>query len=112
MLEVNAVSWVKEVRLSSQPVLVDCSAEWCGPCKMLLPIIKGIAEKYPGIKFVKLDVDSNGDLAKDLGISSIPCLIMFRDGHETGRIVGYSGMNPIVAWIESQEKGIKPQPPN
>jgi len=112
MLEVNSVNWTKEVKDSKVPVLVDCSAEWCGPCKMLMPVLKDVASKYAGrIKFVKLDVDFNTDLSKDLGISSIPCLIMFKEGHETGRIVGYSGINPIIAWLEKQEKGSESQPP-
>jgi thioredoxin 1 len=112
MIEVNSVNWTKEVKESGLPVLVDCSAEWCGPCKMLLPVLKDVESKFDGkIRFVKLDVDANEDLAQKLGISSIPCLIMFKDGHEADRIVGYSGVNPIVAWLENQEKGSTTNPP-
>jgi thioredoxin 1 len=74
---------------SSEPVLVDFWAAWCGPCRLLAPTVEAIAEKYKGrAKVVKLNVDENNSHASNLGIKGIPTLILFRDGEEAERIVG------------------------
>ncbi|HVN70407.1 MAG TPA: thioredoxin [Desulfomonilia bacterium] len=70
-------------------IVVDCWAEWCGPCKMMSPVIEGMAKKHKGdIVFAKLDVDKNPDTAKKYGIRSIPNLLIFKDGKKVGDIVG------------------------
>jgi thioredoxin 1 len=70
-------------------IVVDCWAEWCGPCKMLTPIVESLAQKNQGeIVFAKLDVDKNPDTAKKFGIRSIPNLLVFRNGQKVGDIVG------------------------
>jgi len=87
--EVNDTNFEAEVLKSSQPVLVDFWAEWCGPCKRIAPTIEAIAEKYQGrAKVVKLNVDENGERPSGLGVRGIPTLILFRDGNEVERIVG------------------------
>ncbi len=87
--EVNDTNFEAEVLKSSQPVLVDFWAEWCGPCKRIAPTIEAIAEKYQGrAKVVKLNVDENGSRPSGLGVRGIPTLILFRDGNEVERIVG------------------------
>ncbi|MBN2297725.1 MAG: thioredoxin [Deltaproteobacteria bacterium] len=69
--------------------IVDCWAEWCGPCKMLGPIIENLAKKHQGsIVFAKLDVDSNPHTSSKYGIRSIPNLLVFKDGKKVGDIVG------------------------
>jgi len=70
-------------------VIVDFWAEWCGPCKRLAPIFSELSKEYKGrVAFYKVNVDENGELAQGLGVMGIPCLIVFKDGAEVGRIVG------------------------
>jgi thioredoxin 1 len=78
-----------EVLKSSQPVLVDFWAEWCGPCLRLAPTIDKLAQDYAGrVKVGKVNTDSNHDVAMKYGISSIPTVIIFKDGQPVQRIVG------------------------
>jgi thioredoxin 1 len=69
-------------------VVVDFFAEWCMPCLMLSPVIDELAEEMKEVKFVKLNVDENQELAQGHSVSSIPCLIIFKDGKEVDRLVG------------------------
>ena len=69
-------------------VVVDFFAEWCMPCLMLAPIIDELADKIKEVKFVKINVDDNQEISSKYKISSIPCLIVFKDGEETERIIG------------------------
>jgi len=79
----------KEVLESDVPVLVDFWAEWCGPCRMLAPIIEKMATEYEGrIKVGKLDVDSGKQTASEYGVMNIPTLLIFKSGKEVARIVG------------------------
>ena len=87
--EVNDSNFENEVLKSSQPVLVDFWAAWCGPCRMLAPTVESVAEKYQGkAKIVKLNVDENVSSSSGYGVKGIPTLILFRDGAEVERVVG------------------------
>ena len=89
-----------EVLKSDKNVLVDFWASWCGPCKMLAPTIEAIAEEYDSFKVGKVNVDDEPDLAQAYGISSIPTLILFKDGKVADMMVGLRSKDEIVKWAE------------
>ena len=94
---VSTSDWTSEVLESDRPVLVDFWAEWCGPCKMVSPIVDEIAnERSEQLKVVKLNVDDNPDTAREYGIMSIPTLLVFKGGQPDKRIVGAKGKAALL----------------
>ena len=88
--QVTDQTFEKEVLQSTQPVLVDFWAPWCGPCRMVGPIVEAIGEKHQAkLKVVKLNTDDNMDTAAHYNVSSIPTLILFQGGAEAHRMIGY-----------------------
>lgn len=91
-----------EVLRADLPVLADFWAAWCGPCRMIAPIVEDLARKYEGkLKVAKIDVDENPDLASRYGIMSIPTLGLFRGGELVKRIVGYMPKAELERQIEA-----------
>lgn len=86
---------------SHKVVVVDFYAEWCMPCLMVSPIIEELAEEMKEVKFVKINSDDNQDLSKEYDISSIPCLIIFKEGKEVDRILGAQPKENIEKKIKS-----------
>ncbi|MDQ3538513.1 MAG: thioredoxin [Actinomycetota bacterium] len=93
--------WDDEVLQSDTPVLVDFWAEWCGPCRMVGPVVEEIAgEKAGTLKVLKLNVDDNPDTTRKYGVMSIPTLLVFAGGNEKKRIVGARGKSQLLAEVE------------
>ena len=85
----NNSNWNDEVVKSSIPVVVDFWAPWCGPCRMVSPVIEKLSEKYSGqLKVVKVNVDENQELAMKFGVMSIPTIMLFRNGQELDQAIG------------------------
>ena len=100
-IEINEANFESEVLQSSQPVLVDFWADWCGPCKMLAPVLDEIALEQAGrVKVSKVNVDSNPGLAARFGIRSIPTLLYFENGEVRDQTVGVLSKRAIVAKLE------------
>jgi len=99
-MEITEQEFNEIINNSHNLVVVDYYAEWCMPCLMLAPIIEEIADSMKEVKFTKINIDDNPELAKKYNISSIPCLIIFKEGKEVDRIVGAQTYEKIEEKIE------------
>ena len=101
-LEITDANFAKEVEASDKPVLIDFWAVWCGPCRMLTPIVEELATEYEGKAIIgKVDVDNNQMIATKFGIRSIPTLLIFKGGKVVDQIVGAVPKNMIVDKLNS-----------
>ena len=99
VIKVDHSNFKELVSDSKGTVILDFWAEWCGPCKMIAPLVEEISEVHPEITFAKVNVDDEPAIAAAYGIMSIPTLIKFRDGKAVDQNVGYSGKEILEAWI-------------
>ena len=101
-LNITSLNFENEVLNSDKPVLLDFYADWCGPCKMLAPVVHEIAEENAGtLKVGKINVDEQMELAMRFQVSSIPTLVVFKDGKAVAKSVGYRPKAEIAALVES-----------
>ena len=87
--EITDATFSAEVEKFTGTAFVDFWAPWCGPCVMMAPIFAKVSEKFPQAKFLKLDTNEYSEQAGKLGVSSIPCIIVFKNGKESGRLIGF-----------------------
>lgn len=100
IIDITNENFENEVVKSEIPVLVDFWAEWCGPCRMIAPIVHEIAEQRSDIKVCKVNVDNNPRLCNQFGIDSIPTLLLFKNGEVAAKSIGYSNKAVLESFID------------
>ena len=99
VIELSSNNFEQEVLRSEAPVLVDFWASWCGPCKMLAPVVEELAGEHPEVKFAKVNVDEHPELAMVYRISAIPAVMLFRDGKVANQSVGFQSKEALAQLI-------------
>lgn len=101
ILELNSGNFKTTVETGTTPVLVDFWAPWCGPCRVIAPILEEVAKEFEGkVRVAKVNVDESPDVASQFGVRGIPTLILFKDGQIKGQMVGVNPKNNIVSLVQ------------
>ena len=100
VINLTNLNFEQEVMRSDKPVLIDFFATWCGPCRMVSPLVDEIAQERSDIKVCKVDVDDQGELASQFGVSSIPMLVVMKNGKVTAQNVGAVPKEDILALVD------------
>ncbi|MGA9779475.1 MAG: thioredoxin [Limisphaerales bacterium] len=101
IIELNETNFESEVLKAAGPVLVDFYAPWCGPCKMLAPLLEQLAIEFTGrVRFAKLNVDDASELAGRYDVTGAPTLMLFRGGNVADQIVGFASPSLLKCWLE------------
>jgi len=102
LLEITEANFKTEVLQSTIPVVIDCAAEWCGPCKKLAPIVEELSLEFSGkVKIGHLDVDQNAEISTDQGILSVPTLLFFKNGHKVDESIGLISKETLIEKINN-----------
>ncbi len=100
VVKLTGANFEQEVMQAGQPVLVDFYADWCGPCKMMGPVVEEIAGEESGVKVCKINIDEEMELAQRFGVMSIPTFIAFKNGEVAGRQVGAVSKNALLDLVK------------
>ena len=100
VLHINRESFEKIIAQNGKTVLVDFWATWCGPCRMIAPVLEEVAKERPDVTVCKVDVDEERELALEYGVSSIPTLLVFRDGKIVNQSIGAMPKERILAMLQ------------
>ena len=100
VIEINAGNFEQEVVQSDKPVLLDFWASWCGPCKMLSPVVDQVGEELDSVKVGKVNVNDESELAAKFGVASIPTLVVLKNGKEVNRSVGVVPKERILGLLD------------
>ncbi|WP_028505369.1 thioredoxin [Ruminococcus sp. FC2018] len=100
VINLTNLNFEDEVMRSDKPVLIDFFATWCGPCRMVSPLVDEIAQERSDIKVCKVDVDDQGELASEFGVSSIPMLVVLKNGQISAKSVGAMPKEDILALLD------------
>ncbi|MFA5133546.1 MAG: thioredoxin [Patescibacteria group bacterium] len=103
-LELNSKNFNKEVMESKEPVLVDFWASWCGPCKMMAPVVEELSGEMKGIKIAKLNIEDEEQIANNFGIMSIPSFLIFKNGKVTDQASGVMPKEKLASFIKNAIK--------
>lgn len=99
IVDVTSENFESEVLKSEVPVLVDFNADWCGPCRMVRPVLDELASESDDYKIVSVNVDDEDELAAKYNVSSIPCMVLIKDGKEENRIIGLRPKSDIKEFL-------------
>ena len=102
VITVTKANFASEVKSSAVPVMLDFWATWCGPCRMLSPLVDELAEETPGIKVGKVNVDEEPELATEFGITLIPTVIVMKNGKITAKSTGYKPKSELAALLAAE----------